>query len=286
LFDVDTTDTSKGIQISLPKPTTPVREPVYGVQIKNGKIVREGRHSDSEYNQWLQPVGPADAELEKKRLAQRPPAGPPIPLDDLEFAVVDTETTGTGVLRGHRVTEIAIVRVNAKGVVLHEYETLVNPGRSIPWEVTQLTHINNSMVKAAPRFEDIADDVRSLLKDRVFVAHNAPFDWSFINAELLRTTGRALLGERLCTVRLARKIVPEVRSRSLDSLCYYFNVPNEARHRAFGDARATAIIFRRMLERARERELDTWQKLEYFTLRRSQKKKRTAMPVGIEKIDV
>jgi DNA polymerase-3 subunit epsilon len=285
LFVVDTTNPDRGIQISLPKPEEPPPKPIYGVQIQNGRVVREGRHADSDYANWVIPAGPAETELERKAAAARVvDTRPPIPLDDVAYVVVDTETTGLGYGRGHGITEIAIVRVNAQGKLLHEYQTLVNPGRRIPSEITAITHITNRMVKAAPRFEDIADEVRSLLRDRVFIAHNASFDWGFINAELLRTTGRPLLVEKLCTVRLARKVVPEVRSRSLDSLCNYFNVPNEARHRAYGDARATAVIFRRMLDRAREREIGTWQELVHLTLRRSQKRKRTAMPVGIPNI--
>jgi DNA polymerase-3 subunit epsilon len=291
-FDIDTSDRSKGIQISLPKPapqklpqspSLPVpQSPGYGLHIKDGKIIREGRHADSAYNDWVAQVGPAETELEHKPAGPRKKPGPPIPLDDLEYVVVDTETTGGAMTHGHRITEIAIVRVNAAGKVLHEYSTLVNPGRSIPPAITALTHITTAMVRRAPRFEEIAADVRSLLRDRVFVAHNASFDWWFINDELVRTTGRPLLGQRLCTVRLSRKVVPEVRSRSLDSLSWFFNVYNEARHRAFGDARATAVIFRRLMDRVRDREIDTWQQLEQLTLRRSQKRKRSALPMPMD----
>ena len=294
LLRIDTSDPSRGIQISLPQTpqaeievvqSEPPRERPrlqYPITIVNGRIIRESRHPDSEYAGWAMAIGPDEADLEKKIAHVRAQSGPPVRLDDLEYAVVDTETTGGGI--GHRITEIAIVRVNARGDVLHEYSTLVNPGRRIPAMITALTHIDNDMVRSAPRFKDIAQDVRALLNGRVFVAHNAAFDWGFVTDELIRTTGAPLYGRKLCTVRLARKVVPELRSRSLDSLSYFYNVPNEARHRAFGDARATAIIFRRMMDRVREREVETWQQLEHMTLRRSQKRKRTAMPVGIQEI--
>jgi DNA polymerase III subunit epsilon len=152
--------------------------------------------------------------------------------------------------------------------------------------ITELTHIDNGMVRMAPRFEDIADDVRRLLDGRVFVAHNVTFDWSFVHGELIRTTGRPLKARKLCTVRMARRLVPEIRSRSLDSLSYFFNVYNEARHRAYGDARATAVIFRRLMDRVIERDMTTWQQLEHMTLRRSQKRKRTAMPHGMDVKDM
>ena len=295
LLVIDTSDRKSGIKISLPKqselddlapaPLRPYAPSPYGVHVENGRIMREGRHADSSYSDWVQPVGPALTELEKKPVATRvKDIGPPIRLDDLEYVVVDVETTGGAMMYGHRITEIAIIRMNARGKVLHEYSTLVNPGRTIPAMITALTHIDNRMVKMAPRFEDIAADVRALLDGRIFVAHNAVFDWGFVSGELVRTTRKPLIGNKLCTVRLARKVVPEIRRRSLDALQYFFNVENEARHRAFGDARATAVIFRRMMERVRDREIETWQQLESMTLRRSQKRKRTAMPHPMEDV--
>ena len=225
LLRIDTSDPSRGIQISLPQTpqaeievvqSEPPRERPrlqYPITIVNGRIIRESRHPDSEYAGWAMAIGPDEADLEKKIAHVRAQSGPPVRLDDLEYAVVDTETTGGGI--GHRITEIAIVRVNARGDVLHEYSTLVNPGRRIPAMITALTHIDNDMVRSAPRFKDIAQDVRALLNGRVFVAHNAAFDWGFVTDELIRTTGAPLYGRKLCTVRLARKVVPELRSRSL-----------------------------------------------------------------------
>ena len=269
------------VPVAVPSPA-----PGYGLRVENGRIIRESRHGDSEYAEWASRPGPALADLEKKPPAHRvKDRGPAILLADLEYAIVDVETTGGALMYGHRITEIAIVRVDARGRVLHDYSTLVNPGRTIPPAITALTHIDNGMVRMAPRFEDIAGDVRALLDGRIFVAHNAAFDWGFVSGELLRTTRKPLGAKKLCTVRLARKVVPEIRRRSLDSLQYFFNVENEARHRAFGDARATAIIFRKMMERVRDREIETWQQLENMTLRRSQKRrKRTAMPSPMEDV--
>ena len=194
------------------------------------------------------------------------------------------ETTGGPHIRGHGITEIAIVRVDANGRKTHEYSTLINPGRPIPYPIAKLTRISDEMVRAAPYFEDVAHDVRALIEGRVFVAHNVAFDWGFIHGELVRTTRRPLLGRRLCTVRLARKVVPEVRRRTLDALSYFFNVHNEARHRAYGDARATAKVFRRLLERVWEREIDSWQALDRFVREPKPKKKRTALPTPIEDV--
>lgn len=203
-------------------------------------------------------------------------------LRSLEYVVVDLETTGGSSQRGHRITDFAAVRMRGTGEVLDEFSTLVNPLRPIPPFITALTRITPAMVADAPLFRDIMPRVRQILEGAVFVAHNAPFDHGFLGAELARW-GVPLQGRTLCTVRLARKTVPEVRSRSLDSLSGFFDIANEARHRAFGDARATAVVLRRLLERLDEHEVRRWHELEAFLRRRARRKrKRTASPQPME----
>lgn len=208
-----------------------------------------------------------------------------LPEDDLralEYAIVDVETTGSGCATGHRVTEFAAIRVNGRGEVLDEFESLVNPDRPISPFVTALTNITYDMVKLAPRFWEIAPRVHALLDGAVFVAHNAQFDRSFVSEELRRASAPPLGERTLCTVRLARKVVPEVPSRSLDALQYFFNVDNHARHRAYGDALATTTIFRRLLDRLEEREVQNWNALESFLKKRAKRRKRKAMPQPVE----
>ena len=200
-----------------------------------------------------------------------------VPLRTLEFAVVDVETTGGSWQGGDRVTEICALRVRGDGAIIDEYRTLINPDRYIPFKIAALTNITGDMVHLAPRFDEVAPDVARVLSGAVFVAHNAEFDWSFVGAELDRA-GRPLNGRKLCTLRLARKVVPEVRYRSLDALSYFFNVHNEARHRAYGDARATAKIFRRMLDRLDTLEIARWNELQALLRQRAQRRKRQANP--------
>jgi DNA polymerase-3 subunit epsilon len=145
------------------------------------------------------------------------------------------------------------------GKIAEVYETLVNPERSIPSFVTALTRITWDMVQCAPRFRDIAPTVARALDGRYFVAHNAAFDWRFVSAELERASRAALSGVRLCTVRLARVLLPQLRRRSLDSLAYYFGVEITARHRAAGDAVATAHILLRLLGEAESRGCTTFE---------------------------
>ena len=198
----------------------------------------------------------------------------------LDYAVVDVETTGTRCWAGDRITEIAVVAVRG-GVVAETFETLVNPERPIPPWITRLTNISWDMVKHAPRFRDVCADVIRALDGAIFVAHNAQFDWRFVTTEVERATGRQLEGRRLCTVKLARKLLPQLRSRRLDSLAFHYDVMIRARHRAGGDAEATAAILVRLLHEARSRNCHCWPDLEALLGRmivRSRKRRRSAMP--------
>lgn len=184
-------------------------------------------------------------------------------LRSLRFAVVDTETTGTKARGGDRVMEIAVVHVH-DGVATTAAEFLVDPQCAIsPW-VSRLTRITWSMVCEAPTFADIADRIHESLEGCVFVAQNVRFDWRFLSTELQRATGRSLRGERLCTVKLARRLLPQLPRRNLDALAWHYDVPIIGRHRAGGDARATAQILLHMLADARRQDIDTWDQLLAF----------------------
>ena len=193
------------------------------------------------------------------------------PLRDVPFAVVDVETTGRGNWLGHRMIEIAIVEVRGGSVVDH-YETLLNPGQRMPAEITSLTGITAEMVAGAPYFDHVAEEVAARLAGRVFVAHNATFDWSFVSSELVAATGEAPDVPRLCTVRMCRRLVPALRHRNLDVLARHFGVTNHARHRAYGDALATARILIRMLDEAAGRGIEDVATLTWYLRRRRQRK--------------
>jgi len=163
----------------------------------------------------------------------------------LEYAIVDIETTG-GNASGSRITEIAIL-IHDGEKVIDRWETLVNPEKDIPIAIFALTGINNEMVRNAPIFDDISDKVFELLTDRVFVAHNVNFDYSFVRHQL-EQAGFKWTARKLCTVRAARKIRPGFTSYSLGNLCRSLDILLENQHRAGGDADATAILFSRLLE--------------------------------------
>jgi DNA polymerase III epsilon subunit family exonuclease len=199
-------------------------------------------------------------------------------LDDLRFVVVDVETTGTRSMWGDRITEIAAVAVE-RGEVRDVFETLVNPDRPIPPWISQLTRITDAMVRHAPRFAEVAPQLSRFMNGRLFVAHNATFDWRFVSSEVARTTGQKLEGERLCTVRLTRSLLPQLRRRSLDSVANYFGVEIAARHRAAGDAVATAHVLVRLLRLATERGVETLDDLRLLGMRAPRKRRiRQATP--------
>ena len=201
-------------------------------------------------------------------------------IEECAFAVVDVETTGVRAGRDDRITEIAVVVVQGERceTVL---DLLVNPGRPISGIVTSITGITNAMVRAAPRFEDVAERVSDALAGRIFVAHNARFDWRFVAAELRRARGLTLDGSRLCTVRLARKLVDATQSCSLDALSHRYGLENPARHRAGGDALVTALLLRRLLRLAREsgaRTLTDLEQLQGPNRKQARKKARRSLP--------
>jgi DNA polymerase III epsilon subunit family exonuclease len=169
-------------------------------------------------------------------------------LHDADFVVVDVETTGAKT-PPCRITEIGAYRVS-HGRIVAEFQTLVNPETPIPPFIVQLTGITDEMVKDAPGFADVAHAWLDFADEAVLVAHNAQFDVRFLNHELARIfPGRRMANTHLCTVKLSRRIFPGLLNYRLHTVAEYFAIPIYNRHRAAGDALATAEIFLRMLAR-------------------------------------
>ena len=226
-------------------------------------------------------VAPAPARAgRRKRTAA---SVPPQPLSGLTWVVVDVETTG-GPPPHHRITEIAAVIVK-NGEIREVFETLVNPERSIPPFVSRLTNITWDMVKDAPKFAAIVPDLLEKLEGNVFVAHNAQFDWSFLSHEIQRASGARISGNQLCTVRLARRLLPHLPKRSLDYVANYYGIEISGRHRAAGDAIATAHCLVRLLREAENHGCTTWEDLDRLLRHRAsrKKKRRSAFPSPVNK---
>ncbi len=162
------------------------------------------------------------------------------------YAIVDIETTG-GYAENHRITEIAIYHHDGIRIT-DSFRTLINPERHIPYYITGLTGITSEMVMTAPSFKEVAEDIYKRLEGKIFVAHNAHFDYSFLKKEL-EGVGINWNSKKLCTVRLSRKIIPGLRSYSLGSLSESLGIQIIDRHRAGGDAEATVKIFDQLLRR-------------------------------------
>ena len=165
------------------------------------------------------------------------------------FAVVDIETTGSHTKSG-RITEIAVCVTNGSEII-EKYETLVNPEQGISSFIVGLTGISQDMVRTAPLFSDIADELYSILEENIFVAHNVNFDYGFIKSEFQRI-GIDYSAKKLCTVRLSRRIIPGHNSYSLGKLCKDLGISIAARHRAMGDADATAHLFNLLVAKDEE----------------------------------
>ena len=167
----------------------------------------------------------------------------------MKYAVVDIETTGS-YPSGNGITEISIQIMEGNNVI-QTWDSLINPEQFIPNYIEALTGISNEMVSDAPVFSEVAAQIFALLHDKVFVAHNVNFDYAFIRHHLA-TCGFTLNCKKLCTVRLSRKLFPGLPSYSLGRLCKSLQISLENRHRAGGDAAATAILFGMLLDADRE----------------------------------
>ncbi len=165
------------------------------------------------------------------------------------YAIVDIETTGTHA-SGNGITEIAIILHDGK-TIEGKFQTLINPQASIPKYVSSLTGIYNHMVADAPLFTEVASNIHSLLKGRIFVAHNVNFDYTFLRSQL-KDSGFDWQARKLCTIRMAKKAFPGLKRYGLGHLCDHFGINNEQRHRAAGDALATTTLFEMVLDKGGE----------------------------------
>ncbi|PEN14860.1 DNA polymerase III subunit epsilon [Longibacter salinarum] len=166
-------------------------------------------------------------------------------IEDATFVVTDTETTGTKAA-SNRVIEIGAVKVEA-GEITDRFQQLINPERTIPSRITHLTGITTGMVFDKPTMENVMPQYLDFLGDGILVAHNLPFDLRFLNAECSRLGLSDLENQTLCSLRLARRLLPGLRSKGLSRLAQFYGINVNGRHRALGDAEATGIILKRFI---------------------------------------
>ncbi|MEO6588531.1 MAG: exonuclease domain-containing protein [Pyrinomonadaceae bacterium] len=161
---------------------------------------------------------------------------------ETDFVVFDLETTGAKT-PPCRITEIGAYKIK-NGVVVEEFQTLINPETPIPPFITQLTGISDLMVAGAPRFSEIAKNFLDFIGESVLVAHNAHFDMRFLNHEIGRMFENYSVGNpHLCTVHLSRKLLPDLENHRLHTVAEHYSIYIKNRHRAADDALATANVF-------------------------------------------
>lgn len=174
-----------------------------------------------------------------------------VKLSDAIFTVVDLETTG-GANPANRIIELSALKTR-RGEIVAELTTLLNPEMPISYFISQYTGITNEMVKGAPKAKDVLPRLLELLGESVFVAHNASFDYAFVNLELERNGFERLRNRALCTVRLARRLLPKQLKKNLGDLAAYFGIEISARHRARGDSEATVGVLFKLIDIAQDK---------------------------------
>lgn len=191
------------------------------------------------------------------------------------YAVVDIETTG-GMPRRDKITEVGIVITDGNNII-NRYETLINPERSIPPNITRITGITNAMVSEAPKFYEVAKDIVEITDGCIFVAHNVKFDYQFLVNEF-KSLGFTYTRRKLCTVVLSRRAFPEVKSHSLGNLIKHFGIKVKDRHRALDDAYAASEVLKFAMSR-----FDTKKGVKQFI---SQTIKETTLPKNLNLEDI
>ena len=175
---------------------------------------------------------------------------PNFTLEEAVYSVIDVETTGLSA-RSNRIIEIGIVKVKNLKIV-DRYETLINPGTNIPSFITRLTGITNRDLFDAPHFEDVLEEIKEFLDDSIISGHNFSFDSSFLKYEFMRNGSEQLYNEQLCTMKLARRMFPDLRSKSLSSITRHLKLRNQSSHRALSDAEVTARALIKMIKQLKK----------------------------------
>lgn len=166
------------------------------------------------------------------------------------YVCIDLETTGLDPRRD-KIIEIGVVRIE-RGETVGEWETFVNPGRELPERIVELTGIHDRDLSGAKPIGEVLPELFDFLGEDVLLGHGILFDFSFLK--------KAAVNERLSferqgidTLKIARKYLKNLESRSLGALCKHYEIPHSA-HRALGDARATAVLYQKLAEEFQEKE--------------------------------
>ena len=190
--------------------------------------------------------------FEKRKLFNK------VTLEQSNFVVLDTETTGLYSNKGDKIVSIAALKINNFEVDKQNYlNRLINPGIEIPLSSTQIHGINNEDIKQEPRLVDINKEIFLFLKKSILVGHNIDFDIGFIKNDAKGTdlARRMSVIQPIDTIFLTAGLFPDLKNYQLDNLCSYFDIKtdDQIRHSALGDCEITSRLFLLLLKEAKKR---------------------------------
>lgn len=170
-------------------------------------------------------------------------------ISEIEFTILDFETTGLYPFNGDRIIEFGLYRMDSKGGFINKKDSLINPERPIPDEVSKINGISDEMVKDAPKIEQKIDEILNFMKTSVIVGHNLMFDISFLKYELQKLKKQNIELWMVDTIKVAKKIFPEFKSYSLQNITKELKIKNKNAHRALADCEATGELLRILIEK-------------------------------------
>jgi DNA polymerase III subunit alpha, Gram-positive type len=178
------------------------------------------------------------------------------------YIVLDIETTGLS-KHANKITEIAAVKISGNKIN-SKFQTLINPKIKISPFITSLTGIDNQMVKDSPPIEEVMPRLVNFLENHPIVAHCASFDHGFISHNAQRYLSKELINQKICTRKLSRRLIPELKSYKLSSICGHFKITNASAHRAMPDVEVTNKIFDNLLDLMKKRGVNTLDRIINF----------------------
>ena len=172
------------------------------------------------------------------------------------YVITDIETTGLSKYYD-KITEIAAIKIDENGIILDSFQTLINPEVRIPRKIIKLTGITNDLVKDAPLSKPAMENFINFLEDNILVAHNAKFDFGFLEHYAYYHHDIKLKNKQLCTLKLTNRLLPHLPNKKLATLCRHYNIINNQAHRAMSDVKATLQVFNRFLIKLKEKDITT-----------------------------
>jgi ATP-dependent DNA helicase DinG len=170
------------------------------------------------------------------------------PISELEFCIMDFETTGLYPYNGDRIVEVGLVRINAEKI-LDTFDCLVNPKIPIPEVVSKINHITQEMVEKEAPLEDRMDSILGFIKNSVLTAHNLPFDLSFLNFQLQKMNRNKVDAWLVDTVKVAKLLLPQLPRFTLGHVTEFLKIKNKEAHRALADAQATGRVLQALIKK-------------------------------------